>query len=216
MKVGTDSVILGAWAELADCRNILDIGTGTGILALMAAQKSPEATVTAVEIDGEAAAQAAQNAACSPWSHRISVICQDIREYLPGCRYDAILCNPPYFRKSLHSPDSGRNTARHDDTLDYASLASCASVLLSDGGAFHIILPTDGFDAFCGAAASCGMQLTAITALISREGKPPFRKLGTFRKHYSDGRNDSLTISDRQGNPTEEYIRLVKDFYIRI
>ena len=95
MKVGTDGVLLGAWARLDDARLVLDIGTGTGLIALMAAQRNAEAAITALEIDADAAAQASENVAATPWAGRITVVHADARTYVPGRKYDAIVSNPP-------------------------------------------------------------------------------------------------------------------------
>ena len=131
MKVGTDGVLLGAWFPLQEGCTVLDIGTGTGLIAIMAAQRGA-GRVTAVEIDPDSAVQARANAANSPWADRIDVVCSDIALFNAGFRYDRIVCNPPYFRDSLRSPDSGRNTARHNDSLSFETLSACASRLLAD------------------------------------------------------------------------------------
>lgn len=133
MKVGTDGVLLGAWTPVESSARILDIGTGTGLVALMLAQRC-SASVIALEIDETAAQQAAENITRSPWGNRIEVVCQDFRLYSNknnSLKYDTIVSNPPYFTDSLKCPDSQRNTARHNDNLSYEELLKGVSNLLS-------------------------------------------------------------------------------------
>ena len=125
MKVGTDGVLLGAWAPLPDKGLGLDIGTGTGLLALMAAQRAKGMVFTGIDIDAAAIAQALDNVAASPFADRIHVRQCALQEFHPaGTVFHAILCNPPYFESSLLPPDDGRKTARHTCSLSFAQLAS--------------------------------------------------------------------------------------------
>lgn len=143
MKVGTDAVLLGAWADTSFCRNILDIGTGTGIIALMLAQRS-QATVEAIDIDKEACVQATENAAASPYTERIKVVhasCADFAASNQQKRYDLIVSNPPYFINSLKCPDNKRTVARHTDTLLLSDLIREAQTLLSPSGRIALVLP---------------------------------------------------------------------------
>ena len=119
MKVGTDGVLLGAWAPVDQAHTALDVGTGTGLVALQLAQRNPHLRVTAVEIDAPAAAQAAENVAGSPWPDRIEVVCADFNDFQPDGRFDLIVSNPPYFVDALPCPDRQRNTARHAGGLNY-------------------------------------------------------------------------------------------------
>lgn len=215
MKVGTDGVLLGAWADLAGCTKILDIGTGTGLLALMAAQRVPEAIVTAVEIDPEAASQAAGNIAASPWKDRINVVSADIREYRPGISFDAILCNPPYFRNSLRCPDKSRSTARHGDTLSFEELALSVQEMLSPDGHFHVVLPYEAVPDFIKASSACGLQLHRQTDVRTKAGKQIKRSLLESGKLYRMFRHDEITIIDNTGYESDEYVNLVKNFYIK-
>ena len=132
MKVGTDGVLLGAWADGG--QRILDIGTGTGLIALMMAQRFPAAEVTAVEIDEQAAMQACENVAASPFADRVNVIHDDILRYADACAegcFDAIVCNPPFFVNSLKNPDSKRALARHNDNLSFCQLFSIVHLLIN-------------------------------------------------------------------------------------
>ena len=118
MKVGTDGVLLGAWADVRHSRSILDVGTGTGLIALMLAQRCPQAQIVGIDIDEAAVGQALENMSASPWAERLSAQCQDVRSLCQEGCYDTIVSNPPYFVDSLKCPDEQRTTARHTDTLD--------------------------------------------------------------------------------------------------
>ena len=113
MKVGTDGVLLGAWAPVQDVKRILDVGAGSGLISLQLAQRNPEAVITSVEIDPAAAAQAQENIQSSPWSNRMEVVCCDFRKYHPEDKFDLIVSNPPYFVDALRCPDNQRCMARH-------------------------------------------------------------------------------------------------------
>lgn len=215
MKVGTDGVLLGAWADMTGCRKILDIGTGTGLIAIMAAQRCPDVRITGIEIDRDAAEQASQNASDSPWGDRISIINADIRQFHSDDTYDAILSNPPYFSRALHSPDGGRNSARHDDSLSFPELTNASARLLSPQGVLHVIIPSESVPAFTGAAATSGLQLHRISQVITRCGKAPKRTMLSFGKYFSEVISEELAIAGDDGNETREYVRLVKDFYLK-
>ena len=139
MKVGTDGVLLGAWADGG--RRILDIGTGTGIIALMMAQRFPDAAIDAIEIDHDACRQAAGNIAATPFADRIRIHECPIQHFQPTMRYDVIVSNPPYFINSMKNPDKKRATARHTDTLSPRDLFMAAEKMLDENGIFSIIIP---------------------------------------------------------------------------
>ncbi len=142
MKVGTDGVLLGAWAELSgDERTILDIGTGTGLIAIMMAQRSTAPIIIGVEIDKDSATQAAQNMEASKWSERLSVAHTPIQQFDHTSKFDIILSNPPYFVDSLLAKGASRTIARHTTELSFEDLLACVSKLLSPSGRFVIILP---------------------------------------------------------------------------
>jgi tRNA1Val (adenine37-N6)-methyltransferase len=143
MKVGTDGVLLGAWADCRNCSHILDIGTGTGLIALILAQRNETAGITAVEIEAAAFNQAVENVADSPWPGRIEVVHCDFRSWNPAADpgFDLIVCNPPFFTRSLKAPDNQRSTARHDDELPLSILIPKAARLLAQTGRLALILP---------------------------------------------------------------------------
>ena len=214
MKVGTDGVLLGAWFPIGPGMKVLDIGTGTGIVALMAAQRGAD-WVTAVEIDRDASEQARQNAEASPWKDRIDVICADIAGFNSEFRFDRIVCNPPYFRDSLRSPDSGRNTARHNDSLSFEVLAARVSGLLADKGLFCLVLPFDSVGTFARCAAVEGLGMCLRTDVVTAPGKTPKRSLVAFSKCDRMHDADVLQMYDSDGNETPGYLNLVRDFYLK-
>lgn len=214
MKVGTDGVLLGAWFPMNEGCTVLDIGTGTGLVAIMAAQRGA-GRVTAVDIDPDAAGQACANAANSPWAERIDVVCSDIALFNAGFRYDRIVCNPPYFRDSLRSPDSGRNTARHNDSLSFETLSACASRLLADDGRLSLVLPRDAVETFSKCAAAQGLDMCHRTDVVTAPGKTPKRSLVEFGLNCSGLKTDMVSICGSDGMETSEYVNLVKDFYLK-
>ncbi|MDY3732324.1 MAG: methyltransferase, partial [Alloprevotella sp.] len=145
MKVGTDGVLLGAWAEAdtVNTRSVLDIGTGSGLIALMLAQRLPEALVVGIDVVPEAVEAARRNAAASPFSGRVRIEAVSLQTFTCDTPFDAITCNPPYYDNSLNCPDESRNTARHTTSLSYAELITHSKRLLSDDGTLNLVLPTD-------------------------------------------------------------------------
>ena len=215
MKVGTDGVLLGAWFNFPENGTVLDIGTGTGLIALMAAQRGAD-SVVAVEIDEKAAAQAAANAALSKWKDIITVVHSDIACFSDTDKhFDAVVCNPPFFRDSLRSPDSVRSQARHNDTLSYEKLAEMANCLLSDNGLFSLVLPYDMGDIFISVAAKNGLYLCKRTNVVTRKGNLPKRVLLSLSKQVKVCVTDELVMFDELNNETSEYIYLVRDFYLK-
>lgn len=174
MKVGTDGVLLGALTQVSAAENALDIGTGTGLVSLMLAQRKPTLQIDAIEIDPEAAAQAAQNVAQSPWPH-ICVQAVSLQDYAPNKQYSLIVSNPPYFVNSLKAPQAARNTARHTDTLSFSDLLAGVNRLLLPGGCFWVILPSEAQTTFCWLAAQEGLYPQQIVYVHPRADKPAKR-----------------------------------------
>lgn len=214
MKVGTDGVLLGSWFALEPGMSVLDIGTGTGLVALMAAQRGA-GRVTAVEIDPDAAAQATQNVKKSPWVGLINVVNADIADYTPQYKFDRIVCNPPYFRDSLRCPDAGRNTARHNDSLNFETLARCSAGMLSPDGLLCLVLPFDSVDLFVKCAAGQGLDLCRRTDVVTAPGKTPKRSLVSFSKLCTPFEGNVLSICDSNGNESPEYVEFVRNFYLK-
>ena len=220
MKVGTDGVLLGAWAGVEGVKSILDIGAGTGLIALMLAQRAPAARVHGVELDEGSANQAAENASASPWSERIQIIHGSIQEYAESCSfpYDLIASNPPFFRNSLKSPDAGRNKVRHAETLPFADLLKAVAALLNPDGRFCLILPPSEARVFEEMALSFGLFATRICEVCSAPGKPPQRVLMQFERESRPlVKEPELSLyTDRSAIRSAEYDYLTREFYLPI
>lgn len=216
MKVGTDGVLLGAWTNIQESQRILDIGTGTGLIAIMLAQRCSHAHITGIDIDKEAVCQANENILASPWKDRVEVLPQDLRTYRPQALYDTIVSNPPYFVNSLKCPDNQRNTARHTDTLDMDELLGKVASLLTDEGRFSIILPYEQGSDLLSTAASKGLYPSRETAIITRPGLSPKRLLMEFRKTKEAFQTDELVIELERHVYSPEYIELTRDFYLKM
>ena len=216
MKVGTDGVLLGAWTDLSHSRRILDIGTGTGLIALMLAQRCMDARITAIDLDSAAVEQAQENIQASPWKDRIEALQQDICTYHPNGTFDTIVSNPPYFIDSLKCPDGQRSTARHTDTLDADRLIGKVSELLTSDGRFSIILPAEQTEDLIRVAGEKGLHPSRQTWVITRPGLSPKRILMEFRKIPVTLQSDELVIELERHVYSEEYIALTKEFYLKM
>jgi len=218
MKVTTDACIQGAWTPLpATTERILDIGTGTGLLALMLAQRSRDAIIDAVEYDAAAAQQAAVNAASSPWASRTHILHQDIRTHNPGHRYDLIICNPPFFRNSLKNDTEQKSIARHNVTLTAHELAHAISNLLSPDGTFSLLLPAGEMQHWYPVLME--YSITEFARLDVKHTPAAEVKrvvsLLSFRQ-VSAPDTETLIIKDMEGSYTEQFATLLRPFYLNI
>lgn len=216
--VGTDSVLLGAWTGLRDARHILDIGTGTGIVALMLAQRSEHqpALVDAVEIHSESARCAQNNFAHSPWASHLQVwncAVQDFAEK-PGRQYDLIVSNPPYFTETVVSPDALRRLGRTASALTPSDLLHAIRRLMAPSGRSCVILPLVEGRRFCELAALQGLYCTAETAVCARAGKPVERLLLQLEYNPYAFRRSELVVYAEGEQYTLEFQELTKDFYL--
>ena len=218
MKVGTDGVLLGAWAYLDGKENhILDIGTGTGLLALMAAQRSPATRIDAVEIDQTAARQAMENAEASPWFERIRIHHMSIQDFVRQApiRYDHIVSNPPFFVRSLKAPNPSRSAARHTDTLAFEDLISAANTLLAPEGRFSVIYPTEEAAVFEALASENGLYCNRRTKVKGTPESAFKRILMEFSHKVTTIRENELIIELARHRYSPEYIALTRDFYLK-
>jgi len=216
MKVGTDGVLLGAWAEIKNAQNILDIGTGTGLIALMMAQRS-SARIDAIEIDPNAALQARENVQKSPWNNRIFVYNSSLQEFKNIRRhYDIILTNPPYFTGSLMNPDLKRSTARHDLQFSKELLIEGVRKLLDSRGFFNIILPTEEFISFSKSLKKYNLYLSRQTNVYSKPGSPCIRVLAEFSIIGNTKLTSDLIIETNSRHKySVQYMELTKDYYLK-
>ena len=213
MKVGTDGVLLGCWAnpnltlDIGHLR-ILDVGTGSGLIARMMMQRFPEAEVEGIDIDEAAVEQARENG--------VRAYVSRLQEWKKEDGYDLIVSNPPYFQNSLKNPDKGRELARHTDSLSYEELIDHSARLLREGGQLALILPADKEAEMRQIAASKNLFLTHVTRVYSKESKPARRVLLAFRYQISDisRTEDTLILEDEKGGRSKAYQELTKDFYL--
>lgn len=257
MKVGTDGTLLGAWAELPIHSHplpsapitshpfpflpstpplVLDIGTGTGLIALMMAQRFPQALVVGIDIDGEAVGQARENVAASPFADRITIVEGDVTAVAPShltagtpvsanhisedptaapvARFSAIVSNPPYFVDALQAPDHRRTMARHATTLTYAELLSTARRLLTDDGVLSVVVPFDCRQRFDAEASLAGFFKVRECAVKTTPQKPPRRYLLAYALHAAEPELTTGVIEDHPGVRSNWYKQLTKDFYL--
>ena len=230
MKVGTDGVLLGAWAEGG--QRILDIGSGTGLISLMMAQRFPEAQVWGIDIDPDACMQARENVAASPFADRVGIACCALQnlseEHLvrgseelmemkegEGNLFDAIVSNPPFFVNGLKNPDSKRAMARHSDSLPFSVLMKGVKRWLSDEGVFSAIVPSEVLDAFTSEAYLLGFCLVRQCGVKTVERKQPKRFMLTFARHRTMKMENTIEVMmDSDGNRSEWYAKITEEFYV--
>ena len=220
MKVGTDGVLLGGWVSLSDMPlDILDVGTGTGVIALMLAQRYSNSEIEAIEIDQNAYEQAVENFENAPWADRLFCYHASFQEFFQEVDdkfYDLIISNPPFFSPSQKTEDESRNTARFEDALPFEHLFYGASKLLKDDGVFAVVMPYDKEDT----AVEIAKQMHLYPQRITRvKGSPQSnfkRSLIQFVFKENTPQTSELIIETTRHNYTEPYIDLVKDFYLKM
>lgn len=221
MKVNTDGILLGAWSTITSKHSIIDIGSGTGLIALMLAQKANETKqsvqITAVEIDQLAANQASSNVARSPWPQQVKVIQQDIQSFSRACptKFDLLVSNPPYFTNSLKAQGEARDKARHNDGLSFADLLKSAEALCSDSATFNLILPSNETDRLLKIAPEFNWYLSDRCQVSTVTGKTPTRSLLSLtRKKVITPVSSNLVIRDKTNSYTPEFVELCKAYYL--
>ena len=232
MKIGTDGILLGAWAPAEQPELILDIGTGTGLIALMMAQRFPNAIVDAVEVEPNAAEQAARNFSASPWAERLTLHHQSIQSFtssgLHNKAYSLIVSNPPWFVDSLKSVESSRNLARHADSLNHDELLNSVRLLLHSSGGFCVVLPFSDSASFIHSAHERSLFCRRQCHVRSKPGMSPHRVLLEFETTQrvllefetaqveSSAIQQELIIENEQHHDyTESFRGLTRDFYLR-
>ncbi|WP_306565597.1 tRNA1(Val) (adenine(37)-N6)-methyltransferase [Flavobacterium lindanitolerans] len=220
MKIGTDGVLLGAWAPIEhNPFNVLDIGTGTGIISLMIAQRSHAEQIDAFEIDEDAYEQAVENFENSPWSDRLFCFHAALDEFMeePEDEYDLIVSNPPFYTEDYSSGNDQRDLARFADALPFEDLAEAAGFLLSKNGIFAVILPYKEEEKFIALVRDFDLFPVKITRVKGTPTSEIKRSLLAFSRHYSENfPTDELVIEISRHNYTPEYIHLTKDFYLKM
>jgi tRNA1Val (adenine37-N6)-methyltransferase len=217
MKVNTDGVLLGAWADTANAQRLLDVGAGTGVIALMLAQRNASAKIDAVEIDAISAQQARENIQNSPWNDRITVHGQSFQSFAAQCaeRYDTVVSNPPYFTDALLPPSEMRTLARHAGTLPHEDLLAGAKKIVRPGGSLCVVLPVAEGMKLMERAAAHHLFCTRQTTVYSRKDKPPKRLLLQFSENPTPVTKNTLVIHREDGGYTPEYKALTNAFYLK-
>ena len=218
MKVGTDGVLLGAWTDVENTSNILDIGTGSGLIALMLAQRS-KANITAIDIDKNAVIQAKKNAENSQWANRMKVIESDLMEFSNSTnqQFDLIVSNPPYFKNSLETPELARTIARHATTDFHNQIIISSLKLLSDNGKLCLILPISEGNECIRFAQSNGLNCSKKITVYPKFNSDAKRLLIELSKQETTCFESEITIeSPVRHCYTNEFITLVKDFYLKL
>lgn len=214
MKVGTDGVLLGAWGSIGDARRVLDVGTGSGLIALMVAQRSPEAHIDAIDVEESAVQQATENARISPFADRIVVKHADVREYECTEAYDAVFCNPPYYPEDTLPPDTGRALARNSALLPFSELVKAVCRLMAPKGVFSACLPMQAIDSFVTECLvhdlypfrQCNVQTVAR--------KHPKRVLVSFSFDRTLPLEITSIILQEGDKKSEAYLDLARGFYL--
>lgn len=223
MKVGTDGVLLGAWAKGG--KRILDIGTGTGLIALMMAQRYPHAHVWGIDIDPDACLQAMENVAQSPFQHQIHILHSSLQDFLPpspppidvtgGGYFDSIVANPPYYINSLKAPDGKRTLARHADSLPPQALFDGVSRLLADDGTFCAIIPSDRMNDFLAEGYLHHLYPSCRCMVRTMPNKPPKRCLLSFQKQRPKNiAETTVCMMESPNERSEWYQKMTGKFYL--
>lgn len=216
MKVGTDGVLLGAWVDVSNCKRILDIGTGSGVIALMLAQRTTsDVVIDGVEVEKEDADQANENVLHSPWPRRIEIHCTPIQHFHSDELYDLIVSNPPYFNNSAKPPNEKRIQARHTTSLPYEVLLKQSVSLLRREGRLAVILPYSEGIQFETLASGVALSCTRKAVFRTRRGKPVERLLMEFSKTAKSLVEHEILLYNDGLEWSDDYIRLTRDFYLK-
>lgn len=218
MKVNTDGVLLGAWANVKSTETVLDIGTGTGLIALMIAQRC-NAFITGIEIDEQAALEAAENAKKSPWTNRILVKYISFQQFTATHegKFDLVISNPPFFSNSVKNNNPRLSMARHNHKLPFSEMISGTLSLLAPGGRLAVILPVDEAEKFAELADSKGLFVSRKALVKPFPEKEPNRTLMEISRIKTEPEIDCFSIYDEsRKNYSSEFIRLAADFYLRL
>lgn len=216
LKVTTDACLLGAYAFAREPQNILDIGTGTGILAIMAAQRFEKASIIGIDADEMAADQARQNAHACPWNDRIFIKAGRIQDFVKTdpVKSDLILCNPPYYQADLVSSDPRAGFARHSLGLTFHELAFAAGILIADKGKIFVILPPREFEKLQKEMLFVGLRLFDKLSIYSLPERPLYRIIGGFSSENLAYGEKNLLIRENNSGYSAGYRKLLKDFYL--
>ena len=217
MKIGTDGVLLGAWTPIdSNPKTILDVGTGTGLIALMLAQRLPESRITAVEIEKAAAEQAFDNFTNSSWSKRLCLIHDNIIDFSENSKvfFDLIVSNPPFFKNSFKISDATRSTARDNFHMSYEDLFSCVNILLSPSGSFAMVCPIEYREELIIKAELNQLYLERELMIKGTKSSSFKRILMQFSRTKTILKTEELILEESRNHRTFEHQKLVNDFYL--
>jgi tRNA1Val (adenine37-N6)-methyltransferase len=216
MKIGTDGVLLGAWANATSPTNILDIGAGTGVIGLMLAQRFSSAKITAIEPDSDACIDAYYNFITSPFSSRLTLLKSQIQTYNSEIKFDLIVSNPPYFSNDLRSPTELRNSARHSITLDFHELLKSVHRLLHFQGSFNVVIPSMRAQELQSIALTHGLFLNQQVNIQGNNTANVKRCLQAYSFQETELNTNTLVIEKNRHDYTDDYINLTKEFYLNM
>jgi tRNA1Val (adenine37-N6)-methyltransferase len=227
MKVGTDGLLLGAWASAPQVRQVLDIGTGTGLLALMVAQRYPQAQITAIDLDPAACTQAQENVARSPWANRIQIYPGSLHSFVerhqrefpvPAKSFDLLICNPPFYSSASPEMPQSRRWARENDYLPLESLCAAATQLLAPQGCLAVIYPLTIAKALLSQLSGYGLTCAERITVYPTPGQPAKRMLMAIARHHSEPitapQSRQLIIEQRRHHYTADYCQLLAEFLL--
>jgi tRNA1Val (adenine37-N6)-methyltransferase len=217
MKVSTDACIQGAWTPVDEnVSSVLDIGTGTGLLSLMLAQRSEGIHIDAIELDEDAATQAVENITSSPWKDRIEVIHADVRNYVFNKQYDMVICNPPFFNNSLLGSNDGRNNVRHTLSLSYPDLFTVIGKALKPAGYASVLLPVAEHAEWERIVRANGWYFSRLLKVHPKGNVPANRVVSICTPLQTSCTEEALQIYDSGGSYTELFTGLMKNYYLRL
>ena len=216
MKVGTDGVLLGAWTQTENAQTALDVGTGTGLLALMLAQRHTDLQIDAIDLDNQAARQAKCNVKISSWKDRIKVFNVDFQQFKTNIYYDHIISYPPFFDEQTISPAKQRQMARHTAHLNIETLVSQSEAILSPQGRISMIYPTDKYDEILRVAIRNNLFINRLTYVKGNANVKSKRILVELSRQQTQIVENTLVIEYSRHIYTDAYVALTKDFYLKM
>lgn len=222
MKVCTDACLFGAWVaeKIAGCRlpvaKCLDIGTGTGLLSLMLAQKNPNIRIDALEIEENAGRQAEDNFKNSKWHNRLNISHTDVKNFVPHKKYDLIISNPPFYEKELLSTEKNKNIAKHHEGLTLKELIAIIKIHIASKGYFAVLLPYHRVQYFENLAAEYGYFIQDKLLIRQTPAHSFFRGILFFSNNKTAATTNELTIKNEQGNYTQQFTGWLKDYYLKL
>lgn len=218
MKIGTDSVLLGAWTSLNNPFSVLDIGSGTGVLAMMIAQRSNAQNIEALEIDADAYEQCSENFEQSQWNDRLFCYHASLLEFAEEIddKYDLIICNPPFYSEDYKTKNEARDKARFNDAMPFEHLVYAVSQLLAEDGRFSVVIPYKEESHFITLASKTKLFPKRILRIKGNPNSKTKRSLLEFSFEKSEVKTSKLVIETSRQNYTKDYISLTKDFYLKM